>query len=97
MLGPDTVLFAAALPSLAGPAPCPLAYVGLGPGQEFIPYFFALLGVVGLALVAVLQWPLLALRRFLSRARGGPTGGPNEHPATAGVPEKPGADTPAQP
>lgn len=41
-----------------------LGYVGLGPGLEFIPYFLALMGVVGAALLAVLQWPLLALISF---------------------------------
>ncbi|HJT76973.1 MAG TPA: hypothetical protein VJ739_07190, partial [Gemmataceae bacterium] len=51
---------------LGGP---PLAYVGLGPGQEFIPYFFALLGVVGAALVATLQRPVALVLRFLCRAR----------------------------
>jgi hypothetical protein len=40
-----------------------LAYVGLGPGQEFIPSFLALLGLTSAALLAILQWPLLALRR----------------------------------
>jgi hypothetical protein len=45
-------------------APCPAglwAYVGLGPGQEFIPQFVAMLGFVATALLAILQWPLAAL------------------------------------
>jgi hypothetical protein len=47
-----------------------LAYVGLGPGQEFIPYFFGLLGVIGAALLAVLQWPFAMLLRYLRSVRG---------------------------
>lgn len=43
----------------------PFAYVGLGPGQEFIPYFLSLLGFVGAALVAVIQWPLFRVVRWL--------------------------------
>ncbi len=43
------------------------AYVGLGPGQEFIPQFMALLAVAGTALLAILQWPFVALFRRLSR------------------------------
>jgi hypothetical protein len=48
----------------------PLAYIGPGPGQEFIPYFFTLLGFVGAALVAVVQWPVAVLLRCLPRGRG---------------------------
>jgi hypothetical protein len=43
------------------------AYFGLGPGQELIHFFLGLLVFAGAALVAVLQWPLLALRRFLAK------------------------------
>ena len=32
------------------------AYVGIGPGPEFIPYFAALMSLVGAAAIAVLQW-----------------------------------------
>jgi hypothetical protein len=45
------------------------AYVGLGPGQEFIPQFIAMLGLAATALLAVVQWPILALWSRLSRAR----------------------------
>ncbi|HET6883442.1 MAG TPA: hypothetical protein VFI31_25045 [Pirellulales bacterium] len=51
-------------------APTPLvAYVGLGPSPEFVPYFLALLGVVGAALIAFLQWPILTLRAYFRRKR----------------------------
>jgi hypothetical protein len=46
-----------------------LAYVGLGPGQEFIPYFFGLLAWAGAAFLAILQWPLFALLRRFRRDR----------------------------
>jgi hypothetical protein len=54
--------------STSGLAPV-LGYVGLGPGPEFIPYFLALLGVVGAALIALLQWPILTLRAYLKGKR----------------------------
>jgi hypothetical protein len=69
-----------------------LAYVGLGPGQEFIPYFFALLGVAGAALLAVLQWPLSVLLRYLRRARGADTAPRSNGVGTAGQAERPGED-----
>ena len=47
----------------------PLAYVGMGPGPEFIPYFMALLGVVGAALLAVVQWPISLLLGRVKRMR----------------------------
>ena len=47
-----------------------LAYVGLGPGQEMIPYFFGLLGMIGTAVCAILQWPVVVLlRRRRTRGR----------------------------
>jgi hypothetical protein len=46
-----------------------LAYVGLGPGQELIPYFLGLLAWAGAAFLAVLQWPIYALRQRLARRR----------------------------
>jgi hypothetical protein len=52
-----------------------VAYVGLGPGQEFIPQFLALLIMAGTALLAVVQWPFVALLRRLRRS--------NDHPAGA--------------
>jgi hypothetical protein len=42
------------------------AYVGLGPGQEFIPYFLSLLALVGSALLAMVYWPFLKLRAWFS-------------------------------
>jgi hypothetical protein len=46
-----------------------LAYVGLGSGLEFIPYFAALLGLVAAALTAVVQRPLLVVTRWLMAKR----------------------------
>jgi hypothetical protein len=80
MPGPNGLLALAALT-----APVQLAYVGLGPGQEFIPYFFALLGLVGTALVAALQRPVLALLRFLHTAGRRLRHGPNTRPVAAGA------------
>ena len=56
------------------------AYFGLGAGQELIPYFVGLLALIGTALLAVLQWPLFALRRLLAK-RGHDRGQPNSEPA----------------
>jgi len=42
-----------------------LAYMGLGSGLELVPYFAALLSLVGAALIAVVQRPLLAVARWL--------------------------------
>jgi hypothetical protein len=44
-------------------------YVGLGPGPELLPYFVALLSLVGAALLAVLQWPVTAFLAYLSKLR----------------------------
>jgi hypothetical protein len=56
------------------------AYVGPGPGLEFIPYFFSLLTWAGVAAGAVLFWPVAALVR---RLRGTPSGPATHAPATA--------------
>lgn len=67
-----------------------LSYVGMGPGPEFIPYFIALLGVVGAALLAVVQWPISA---FLGWLRGKRSPGERSEPPAV---EPPGAhDGPA--
>lgn len=47
-----------------------LAYVGLGPGLDFFQHFLALLAGAGAALLAVIQWPLLALFRRRTRSAG---------------------------
>jgi hypothetical protein len=67
MLGPDGFFWLAA-PLSVLPAGL-FGYVGLGPGQEFIPQFVALLSFAATALLAVLQWPITALLSRLSRAR----------------------------
>ena len=65
-------------------------YVGLGPGQELIPYFLALVGFVFAAVLAVVQWPVLVLLRLF---RGAPAPAP---PAGAGTPEPTAATEPAR-
>jgi len=65
-------------------APLP-AYVGLGAGAEFIPYFWAILAWAGAALLAVLQWPLGALLRCFSKAKGGQPGAVQGRPVPAPV------------
>jgi len=72
MPGPDCFLWLIAplsLPASAAGLADLWAYVGLGPGQEFIPQFLAMLGLAATALLAVVQWPILALWSRLSRAR----------------------------
>jgi hypothetical protein len=68
-----------------------LAYVGLGPGQELIPYFLALVGFAGAALLAVLQWPLRILLGWYARIRRTPpapvTSQPVETSASEGAGE----------
>lgn len=66
------------------------AYVGLGPGQDFFQHFLTLLATAGAALLAIVQWPLLALFRRLTRITGsdGPVAG------DAGSP--PSVDEPSQ-
>lgn len=72
----------------------PFAYVGLGPGQEFLPYFLALMGFIGAALLAIIQWPLLALRRLLARARGARNKPSNTAPTQGSSPNTFSEDTP---
>jgi hypothetical protein len=67
------------------------AYLGFGPGQEFIPYFLALLAFVWAAVIAVLQWPFLALVRLIRGKRAGAS----PVPTTQTVPNpEPVAETP---
>jgi hypothetical protein len=65
----------------------PLAYAGLGPGQELAPYFFALLAWAGAALLAVLHRPISALLHVFSRHKSAPVLAPE---STA---PEPGAET----
>jgi hypothetical protein len=58
---------------------CLFGYVGLGPGPEFMPYFFALLSFVGAASIAVLQWPLAVLLRYRSKLRQRARPEPHKH------------------
>ena len=69
--------------------PALFGYVGLGPGQELLPYFLALLGLAGSALLAVAQWPLVALFRYLRRLKGGPAKERANEPPKADGPEAP--------
>jgi hypothetical protein len=49
----------------------PFAYVG-GLGPESIPYFLSLVGLVGAAGLAILQWPILSLLRWIKGRKGQP-------------------------
>jgi hypothetical protein len=53
------------IPSLASL----FGYVGLGPGPDLIPYVMALLSFVGVAIVAVLQWPVSVMLGYLAKLR----------------------------
>lgn len=54
-----------------------IGYVGLGPGPELLPYFFALLGLIAAAIIAILQWPVGVLLRWLPRRKRLPEGEPH--------------------
>ncbi len=91
MLGPSCLLFLAVPLTLSASVPGGmLAYVGLGPGQELIPYFLALLAWLGGAIIAILQWPISALLRRLWRAKRSDKDGLKNEPATANVTESAG-------
>jgi hypothetical protein len=78
------------LPLLSSAAPDGLfGYVGLGPGQEFLPYFLALLAWVATSLIAVLRWPLLTLFRRLRGVRGTPQDVPQNVLAPGDTPALP--------
>lgn len=51
-----------------------LGYMGLGSGIELLPYFLALLGVAGAALLAIVQRPLVLLVRWLRKSKQAPDG-----------------------
>ncbi len=73
MPGPSGLLFVVVPLWFSFPLAVPhglLAYVGLGPGQELIPYFMALLAWVGAAVGAILLWPITTLFRRLRKAKG---------------------------
>jgi len=61
-----------------------LAYLGPGPGVEFIPYFLGLLAWAGMALGAILAWPIAALIGRFRKVTGQPT------QPTGNRPESPG-------
>lgn len=70
-----------------------LAY-GAAPGMELIPYFFALLAWLGMALAGILFWPVTALiRRLRGRRPEAITSSPS--PKGSGVTEAPAAGEPA--
>jgi hypothetical protein len=98
VLGPDEVAFLM-------PQNLP-AYVGLGPGQELIPYFLALLGFMGAALLAILQWPIVMVMRLFGKGKPAAqeelttqpvTQEPTTQPLTANVPETSGESSHAKP
>lgn len=63
-----------------------LGYAGLGPGQELMPYFFALLAWAAAALLAVLQRPLAALLRIFAGPKGQSTSAGKQAPAVDPAP-----------
>jgi hypothetical protein len=72
-----------------------LAYVGLGPGQELIPYFLTLLGFMSMALFAVLQWPMQLVMRLFRKVRGTPSVDSKTHPSAEEMIAQPaGANAP---
>ena len=64
-----------------------LAYMGLGSGIELIPYFLALIGLLGAASLAVVQWPLFALIRWWRKRNGPRVDLPPETPSRASEPQ----------
>lgn len=72
----------------SAPASELLAYVGFGPGQEFIPQFMALLAVLGSALFTILQWPFVALLRRFWRSKSSPPQAAEQTPSTPPEAEK---------
>ena len=46
-----------------------LAYVGLGPGPELVPYLIAFVTFVGAAFIAMVQWPFFVLLGWLKSKR----------------------------
>jgi hypothetical protein len=71
MPGRRLALFVAAALVVALLAPAPVAaYVGPGPGMEMATQFYSLLALAGLALAAVLLWPVSALVRGVRGAAG---------------------------
>jgi hypothetical protein len=67
-----------------------LAYVGPGAGLELVPYFWALLGFAGAALLAVVQWPLAVFFRWFPKAREDQPNALTNQLLTTAVPETSG-------
>jgi hypothetical protein len=66
-----------------------LAYAGPGPGLELIPYFLGLLAWAGMAVGAVILWPVSALLRRLRKARAQDSHQVNAPPMTESLSETP--------
>ena len=90
------VMFPTSIASLAPRMDIVLAYAGLGPAQQLLPHFLALLAVVGAAVVAVVQWPLSALWRRLTQLRSGVKGELPKPSNAAGATESPSEGSPDQ-
>jgi hypothetical protein len=82
------------LSGLVLPAACPLAYIGPGAGLELVGYAISLLAMAGVALSAVLLWPVYTLLRWFRR--GKPTPPPASPAEVAAPPARSAAPTAAQ-
>ena len=72
MRAPETLLLPAIVIALSIVALVPgtaLAYIGPGPGLEFIPFFMSLVTWAAVALGGVLLWPVTALLSRFRRPR----------------------------
>jgi hypothetical protein len=96
MPGPDCFFWLIAPLFLSPAVPGLWGYIGLGPGQEFIPQFLALLGLAATALLAVVQWPILALWSRLSRAVAARKNARSNPVSAADAPEQLGENQPDQ-
>jgi hypothetical protein len=75
------------------------AYAGLGPGQELIPYFMALLAWIGAAFGAILLRPVSSLfRRLFKRKSDRPDSLPQATlmASTTQSPAEHGCETPSR-
>ena len=75
----------------------PLAYAGPGAGLELIPYFLGFLAWAGVALGAVLLWPVTALIRRLRGIKDDPGAELNQGSSPQQISASPATAVPASP